>query len=412
MDNWFQSKWVIRLLALAFAITLFIFVNVETNTTGSDSSIPGRTTQVQTLDDVPVEIEIDSENYVVTGVPEFATVTLEGTPAVVTPAIFNRNFSVYVDLTEYGEGSHTVDLEHTISGDMRVYIEPKTIEVTIEERASETFPITVEFLNTDQLPPGYEVSSYELDQPEVTVTTSREIMEQVGVVKIYVDVANAEGSIQNREVPINVYDTQGNELQVRLDRESAVVSVEFDNPSKVVPLDIETTGELPEDFSLVSMSANVDEVEIFAVSDVLEGVSTVSTEPIDLSEVTESGTVNVGLDLPAGVNTGELETIEVTIEVEELEDSLVIEAMTIEDEELGDGQDLTFVEPEEAEMDMLITGTETAISEFSSEDFRIFINVADLEEGEHLVPVNIEWEETEEVTLTPEYEEVTVEIVE
>ena len=407
MDSWFQSKWFIRVLSLAFAVTLFIFVNVESNTSGSDSSIPARNNQVHTLDDVPVDIHIDSDNYVVSGVPEFATVTLEGAPSVIMPALFNRNFSVYVDLEGLGEGEHTVELEHTLSEDIKVYIEPKTIVVTIEERATEEFPITVEFLNEDALPEGYEVGSYELDQTTVTITTSRTTMEQIGVVKIYVDLAGVDGPIQNREVPINVYDTQGNELNVRLDRESVEISVEFINPSKVVPINIETTGELPEGFSLMSISANLDEVEIFAVSDILQGIDSISTEPIDLSQITESGTIEVGFDLPAGVNTGDLETIEVTIQVEE---TRTIEAMAIEEEELEEGFEVTFLEPTDAEMDITVTGDEELLRDLSRDDFRIIVNLDGLDEGEHQVPVTIDWEEIDDVTVTPEFEEVTVEI--
>lgn len=407
MDSWFQSKWFIRVLSLAFAVTLFIFVNVESNTSGSDSSIPARNNQVHTLDDVPVDIHIDSDNYVVSGVPEFATVTLEGAPSVIMPALFNRNFSVYVDLEGLGEGEHTVELEHTLSEDIKVYIEPKTIVVTIEERATEEFPITVEFLNEDALPEGYEVGSYELDQTTVTITTSRTTMEQIGVVKIYVDLAGVDGPIQNREVPINVYDTQGNELNVRLDRESVEISVEFINPSKVVPLNIETTGELPEGFSLISISANLDEVEIFAVSDILQGIDSISTEPIDLSQITESGTIEVGFDLPAGVNTGDLETIEVTIQVEE---TRIIEAMAIEEEKLEEGFEVTFLEPTDAEMDITVTGDEELLRGLSRDDFRIIVDLDGLDEGEHQVPVTIDWEEIDDVTVTPEFEEVTVEI--
>lgn len=407
MDSWFQSKWFIRVLSLAFAVTLFIFVNVESNTSGSDSSIPARNNQVHTLDDVPVDIHIDSDNYVVSGVPEFATVTLEGAPSVIMPALFNRNFSVYVDLEGLGEGEHTVELEHTLSEDIKVYIEPKTIVVTIEERATEEFPITVEFLNEDALPEGYEVGSYELDQTTVTITTSRTTMEQIGVVKIYVDLAGVDGPIQNREVPINVYDTQGNELNVRLDRETVEISVEFINPSKVVPLNIETTGELPEGFSLISISANLDEVEIFAVSDILQGIDSISTEPIDLSQITESGTIEVGFDLPAGVNTGDLETIEVTIQVEE---TRIIEAMAIEEEKLEEGFEVTFLEPTDAEMDITVTGDEELLRGLSRDDFRIIVDLDGLDEGEHQVPVTIDWEEIDDVTVTPEFEEVTVEI--
>ncbi|WP_405098526.1 YbbR-like domain-containing protein [Oceanobacillus sp. FSL H7-0719] len=409
MDNWFQSKWFIRVLALAFAITLFIFVNVESNSTQSESSIPGRNSQIQTLEDVPVDIKIDSDNYVVSGVPEFATVSLEGSPALLMPMISNRSFSVFVDLNGLEEGEHTVELEHNITGNISVYIEPKTINISIEERASEEFPITVDFLNTDKLPAGYEVGDYELNQSTVMITTSRSLMEQIGVVRVYVDVEGLDSAIRNREVPINVYDSQGNELNVRMDRETVVISAEILNPSKTVPISIDTNGELPEGFSLLATSANLDEVEIFAISEVLNGIESISTEPIDLSEITESGTIEVGLALPEGVITEEVETIEVTVQVEE---TRTIEAMAIEEEGLAEGQEVTFLTPDSGEMELTVTGNQSLISELNKDDFQISVDLANLEPGEHSIPISINWDKLDDVTVNAEFDEVTVTIEE
>ena len=405
MDNWFQSKWFIRILALALAITLYIFVNIEINSDQSESAIPGRNNQTETLEEVPVDIKIDSDNYVVSGVPEFATVSLEGAQSILIPTILNRNISVYVDLIGLEEGKHRVEILHDVSDDLKVYIEPKTIDITIEERANEEFPITVDFLNTDQLPAGYEVGDYELDESTVTITTSRSIMEQIGIVKVYVDVGELDKPIRKREVPINVYDSQGNELSVRLDRETAVISVDIVNPSKTVPLAVEKTGELPEGLSLISMDANLKEVEIYAKSDVLEEVESIPTEEINLSELSESGTIEVPLAPPEGVNTGEVETIEVTVEVEE---TRVIEGIPIEEEELESGQAATFINPENAEMDITITGNQSLISTFTPDDFRLTVNLAGLEPGEHLVPITIEWDEVEDVTVTGEHTEASL----
>lgn len=409
MDNWFQSKWFIRVLALAFAITLFIFVNVESNSTQSESSIPGRNSQIQTIEDVPVDIKIDSDNYVVSGVPEFATVSLEGSPALLMPMISNRSFSVFVDLNGLEEGEHTVELEHNITGNISVYIEPKTINISIEERASEEFPITVDFLNTDKLPAGYEVGDYELNQSTVMITTSRSLMEQIGVVRVYVDVEGLDSAIRNREVPINVYDSQGNELNVRMDRETVVISAEILNPSKTVPISIDTNGELPEGFSLLATSANLDEVEIFAISEVLNGIESISTEPIDLSEITESGTIEVGLALPEGVITEEVETIEVTVQVEE---TRTIEAMAIEEEGLAEGQEVTFLTPDSGEMELTVTGNQSLISELNKDDFQISVDLANLEPGEHSIPISINWDKLDDVTVNAEFDEVTVTIEE
>lgn len=407
MDNWFQSKWFIRVLALAFAVTLFIFVNIESTSTPNDSAIPGRNSQTQLLEDVPVNINIDSDNYVVSGVPEFVTVSLEGTPSSLMPTILNRNFSVYVDLIGYEEGEHQVELKHDFSEDIRAYIEPKTITVFIEERANEEFPITVDFLNESQLPAGYEIGEYTLNQETVMITTSRSIMEQIGVVRVYVDVGGLDTSITNREVPINVYDSQGNELNVRLDRETAVISVDILNPSKTVPLSEETTGELPAGLSLLSISANLDEIEIFATSEILENITAITTEDIDLSQITKSGTIEVGLALPEGVITEETVTLQVEVELEETN---VLEAMAIEEDGLDPDQEVSYSTPADGELDLTIVGNQSVVSELSAEDFRVYIDVGNLAPGQHTVPVAIEWDEIEDVTVTAEYEEVEITI--
>lgn len=409
MDNWFKSKWFVRLASLAFAVFLYIFVNVTVNSSHSDPTFSGRADQSQTLDDVPVEIRIDEQNYVVSGVPQFVTVSLQGSPGNLTPLALQRNFDVFVDLQGLEEGDHVVELQHNISNDLTVFIEPKTIEVTIEERASEEFAVVADFINEDKMAPGYELVDYTLEPATVTITSSRSIIDQIGIVKVYVNLEGLDSSINNRELPVNVYDTQGNELTVRVAPENIQISAEVDNPSKSVPVSVETTGELPEGYALNSISANVDEVEVFSTSEVLDGISELSTEAIDLSEITESGTIDAQLSLPEGVNVPDMETIEVTVDVEQ---TFVFEGLTIEEENLPDGQAVTFVEPETAEMDVTVTGSEADIKGLTADDIRIFIDLSDLEPGEHQIPITIEGPDLDDITITGELEEVTIAISE
>src|SRR5699024_12187127 len=87
-----------------------------------------------------------------------------------------RNFEVFVDLRENDEGKHTVDIEYAkIPSELSVYIEPKTVEVEIEERASEEFAVDVDFINIDQLPEGYELGDPEIKPENVRITSSRSV---------------------------------------------------------------------------------------------------------------------------------------------------------------------------------------------------------------------------------------------
>jgi YbbR domain-containing protein len=458
MDNWFKSKWFVRIISLIFAVFIYTFVNVSENSSQSDSTFSG-TDQSHMLDEVPVEIRMDDENYVVSGVPEYVTVNLQGSAGKVMPLISQRNFDVFVNLHGLEEGEHTVELQHNISKDVEAFIEPKSIPITIEERASKEFSVVADFINSDKMAEGYELVNHEVEPGTVTITSSRSVIDQIGAVKVYVNLEGLEGSINNREVPVNVYDTQGNELNVRIEPESVQVSAVLDNPSKTVPLTVETTGEVPEGYSLNSISANVEEVEVYSTSDILEDITEVSTKAIDLSKLTESGTVEAELSLPEGVNAPDLETIEVTIDVEETqteaqtetqteteieteteteteaqaqaeveeeeveeaqvngdvpiqEETQVIEDEPIIEKELEEGLTITYMEPETAVTDITVTGNQEQISELSVEDFQASINLSGLEPGEHRVPVMIEGPENEDLTFTANIEEVLVDISE
>lgn len=407
MDKWFSSKWFVRIVSLAFAVSLFVYVSVEVNKSNTESSIfTGKSEEVQTLNDVPVGIRIDNENYVVSGVPEFVTVSFKGSSGVITPALKQRNFDVFVDLEGLGEGEHMVDVEHAnVSKDLSVYIEPKTVEVTIEEKATKEFEVNVDFINTDKIADGFELGDYKIEPRTVTVTSSKSMIDQIGIVKVFVDATDLNEPINKREVPVNVYDTQGNELKVNVDPENVLVSADVDNPSKKVPINVPTTGELPEGYSLTSITADADEVEIYAKSTVLNDLEEVSTEKIDLSEIKETGKIDASLSLPDGASVSDGEKVEVSVEVEKTK---MIKGVPIEEENLGDEQEISFIEPKNPEMDITVVGNETDVKGLSAEDFHILIDVDSLEPGEHRVAVSIEG--PVDLETTGEFKEVTIEI--
>lgn len=405
MNKWFESVWFVRVVSLAFAILLYVFVNLEGTTQLEAQFIPNGADEVQVLDDVPVDIRIDAERFVVSGVPEFVTVSLEGTSSLLTPIVKQRNFTVFADLEDLEEGEHTIDLEHSgLSSDVSIYIEPKTIEITIEERATEEFPVSADFINRDELPEGYELGEVEINPGSVTITSSKSVIEQISMVKVYIDVAGLTEPINNREVPVNVYDSQGNELNVRVEPETVVVSVDVDNPSKVVPIDVPTTGELPDGYSLTSITPIIDELEIFGTSQTLESLENISTEEIDLSSLNETGKIDVKLIFPEGTNAAE-DTIEVTVE---LEQTKTIEDVSIEVINLQGEQEVSFIEPDEDAMSVTVIGDEKEVRELTMDDFRLFIDVGNLGEGEHDVPVTIE--SPDQITFNEEFDQVKIEI--
>src|SRR5699024_5453376 len=111
--------------------------------------------------------------------------------------------------------------------------------------------------------------------------------------------------------------------------------------------------ELPDGLSLISTDTDVDEIEIFATSEVLEGIDSISTEDISLDDMKESGSVETSLKLPDKVLVENDDPFEVSFEIEQTK---TIDNVPIDIENADDGQDVSFVDPEEGEMGVTITG--------------------------------------------------------
>lgn len=381
---------------------MYLFVTVETDKSDDESRIiPGATNEVQVLEDVPLDIRIDSDQYVVSGVPEVVTVTLEGRTSILTPIARQQNFTVFVDLRDLEEGEHEVEVEHeNIPEELTAYIEPKTITVNIEKRATREFAVDVEFVNMDKFPVGYELGTPEVNPETVTIVSSESIIEQIAMVKVFIDVTDLKESITNREVPVSVYDIQGNDLSVIVEPESVAVSVLVERPSKTVPLNVRTTGELPEGLSIDEITAP-EEIEIFGRRAILSEIDEIHTEEIDLSDIEESGEYEVEIDFPEGVTAND-ETVEVEIQLNE---EKVFEDVSI-DTVGQNSHDITFVQPDDSKLNVTAIGNDQLIKNMEKTDISASIDISNLNEGEHQVSLSVSGPNN--IRLEPEFNRITI----
>ncbi|MGP4040194.1 CdaR family protein [Gracilibacillus sp. D59] len=415
MNKWLEKPWVIRVVALILSVLLFVVVAFDENVYDNDDGFElsfGTNNETQTMDDVPVQTQIDQDKYVVSGVPETVSVTLQGSVSSVTSTVLQRNFDVYVSLEDLGTGTHTVPLEYSgIADRLNVYIEPQEVEVTIEERASQEFNVTIDTVNRDKVEEGYEVANVYADPEQVVVTSSKSIVDKIEIVKGFVDVSGFSESQTLENVPVKVYDSQGNELNVRIDPPTVDVSVEMKNPNKTVPISIKTENEAPEDVRVTSMELETKEVQVFADESYLDQLEEIATEPIDLSQITESGTIDVPLEIPKDVRKVNSETVKVNVNVETIEEE-TIEDVTIDYGNEVDEQSVTFIEPDTNSMNITMRGFPSDLEKVAEADLQLTIDIGDRAPGEHQLPVELITPEglPEGVAFELEYEQVTVNI--
>lgn len=412
MDKWLEKPWAIRLVALFLAVLLFAVAAFDQNVNdrNSESRTPSvATNETQTLEDVPVQVMIDEEKYVVSGVPDTVTVTLQGPVSLVTPVAVRRNFEVFINLEDLEVGSHTVPIEFDgIPNKINVYIEPKDIEVIIEERASKEFTTSVDLINRDKMEAGYEIANVYAEPNTVELVGSKSAIERVAIVKAYVDVTGLNESQTFDNVPIKVYDSEGNELSVRVNPPTLKITVDVKSPNKTVPIALKTENELPEGLRITKMELESEEVQVFASEDYLETLEEIETKPIDLSSITESTSVEVEIATTEQVRKLNKSTVKVNIEVEKVEEQ-TFEGISIDLENIPENMTAKL---DTTTVNVTLKGFPSVLEEISKADIQVSVDLKGLASGKHEIPLRIELPDDfkDQVQIASDTESITVEL--
>lgn len=395
MNEWLSKTWVIRIISLVLAVTTFVAISIDNQDTragdiGGFDSIFNSSQEVQELENIPVSIQIDDERYVVRGVPQTVNVRLQGTVSVVQSTATQRNFDVFVALDHLEAGTHVVSLEYEgISNRLSVDINPAQIEVSIEERAAGEYTVGVDFTNQQHLQPGFELVSAEVKPGTVQITSSENIIDRIAMVTAFVDVEGLGENMTFDNIPVRVYDNEGNQLNARIEPSVVSIALEVMNPSEIVPISIQTSGVLPENLRLVSLEADPLEVEVFASIDNLVNIDLIETEVIDLENISETTIIEVALITPSNARLLATESVTVTVEVEEYVEETVND-VEIKIENLDENFNMSFIDPVSGAIDIKISGFQSELEGITSSDFQLMIDLDGLQDGEHELIIEAE----------------------
>lgn len=218
-DGFFSRKWVLRVVALVLAIFLFIYVNgskdgfLRQNTRDSSRNsalMSNKTANIQ----MPLNITIDNEKYVVTGYPQNVKVQVSGPSALVTTTSNTQNFRVYADLNSLGPGKHRVPIKTSgLNSELHAVTTPRYINVNIQPRKTINMRVSVR-LSTHDLDNGYTIGRPRLDTDIVQVTGSKEEVNRVSRVVAFVAIPNDAKGDLTRQVTLQAVDKNGQTLNV------------------------------------------------------------------------------------------------------------------------------------------------------------------------------------------------------
>ncbi|UII56122.1 YbbR-like domain-containing protein [Cytobacillus spongiae] len=383
IDKLIDSKWFMQFISLILALLLFDSV-YDINKTLNSVNVPGEQ-DTETIQDVPVKAYYDTENLVVTGIPETVSVKLEGPKIVLQQAKTLKNFEVYIDLSEAEIGTHQVEIKiKDLSEKIKATIEPKVASVSVQEKVTQEFKVEAEF-NSSLIEAGYIASAPEVEPNKVKITGAKDVIEKISFVKATVDIKGPIKEKISREATVLVFDQELNKLDVLVEPAVVNVSIPVKASSKSVPISIVRKGSPPEGVEIESISLDKNEATILGDETTLGETQDVRVE-VDLSKIDR----NTELELPVIISDGVVEvspqTVKVFVRVK-TEENKTFSDLPIKTKGLAEQYEVDIKDPSNGTVNLTVTGPINIVKALSSEDFSLLLDLSDLDEGDHDVDI-------------------------
>ncbi|MFO0704960.1 MAG: CdaR family protein [Candidatus Andersenbacteria bacterium] len=297
------DNWLAKIIAILLAFGLWAFVV----NTGYRSAVLPESIPV-TVRDVPQTLAVASELPNVQ-VEVFA-------PTASFQRLKAADLQAFVNGAGLTAGTHTVEIK-VFADDPNVRIlsvTPAVLELTLEKKTTDTFDLKLE---TDgSLGQGYVADKAELSPDKVEVTGASSVIAQIDQVVVRLPLNGETSTVERTLTPV-AFDKDRQEI-TNLSFEPATVDVKVPviqaEDAKSVGIKVETTGEPAEGFFVGTITTDPSTATAQGSSKALRDITTLSTEPIDLSGATEKIERTVKLDTPDNVRA-EPASIKVTIEI-------------------------------------------------------------------------------------------------
>ncbi|MBE6185587.1 CdaR family protein [Heyndrickxia ginsengihumi] len=385
MDRLMDSRWFMRILALVFAVSLYMSVTVENggkviNITQNKGS--------GVVKDVPIELYYDSTNLVVSGAPKTVNVEISGPKILVQQVKASRDFNVYMDLSNAHIGRQKAEIKiKNISDKLKVKLSRKYAYVTVQEKISKRFNVEAEF-DKGLVPEGYETSSPIVDPATVKITGAKDVLDKISYVKATLETSKPINSTVSQQAKVRVLDKNLNKLDVVVEPSTVEVTVPVSNPSKQIPITVNPIGSENQGVTIKSITTEPKKVTLYGTSDVLAGIDKLPVN-VDISKVKKDTTIKVPIKLPDGVNKATPDTVKAKITVEKNMDEKKISNVPIYEKGLGNDYDVKFLSPESGTIDIFADGTTEELNNISASDFRVSVNLSGMSNGVHEVSYTV-----------------------
>lgn len=302
MDRFPKKNLTAKILAVLFAIVLWIYVMNEQNP------------PIEVAFQVPLEVRNLSGQFTIYDVPDSVRIKVRG-PRGVVASLSQQDIKAYVDLKGFTEGVSTAKVYAAIPGSVEL-VEITPDKVTARLEAVINKQATVEIWTNGNLPSGVAIAGTSSSIPQVQVEGPRTLLESLYKVVAQVDL-NGRNADFTAETPLMAIDREGrviDGLTIRPGKVNVTVNVSGTS-KKTVDIKPVFINELPKNVMVRHITTEPQQVEVYGMPNALAGVDFVYTVPINLAVIDKDVSIETKLQLKDGVSVKN-NTVIVHIDVE------------------------------------------------------------------------------------------------
>ena len=334
--------------------------------------------------EVPIElIGKPPEAELVNRPPELIRLTIQG-PISSLENISPDDYRATIDLSEVPYGDSTVPIQ--IQGDHE-FVEviswfPEDALIEMEQIVTRSVP--VDFQIRGEVARGHRIGSERVEPDSVRITGPAPRVNQITEGRVIVFVDDARENVTELRRP-TFYDNQGNVasvvgLTVEPSEVEVLIPIEELAGFAEKPITVNWVGEPATGYRLLDVNVDPGSVQVTGSPATLDALR-VQTEPVDITGLTETEVRQVALDLPEDVQLVDIQPIVVTVEIEPILSSSVVQR-PVEIRALGEGFE-AILDPEE--LRIFLFGPLPVLDSLAENDIRVTVDLLNLISGTHVL---------------------------
>lgn len=210
-----RRKILYSVSSVFFALVLFVYATTSSFQNNTTVRQVKSETYTNTIQNVPIDLKYDNDEYFISGFSSEVTVELSGSNRVILNSEMQestRNFRVTADLTNVETGTVEIPLKvENLPSGLTAIVKPSKISVTIGKKVSKDFSVK-SVIDPSQIEKGVEIESTSLSSNLVSVTSDKATIEKIDHVEAVLPEGEMISSNFSGKVALRAVDVNGDVL--------------------------------------------------------------------------------------------------------------------------------------------------------------------------------------------------------